>query len=85
MANQTEKKSTILNNLRSIYEVQKCGTLQVFLRELRASKSQLEEELRIIQDNKKSRVNNVPDTSTKQSNKDQPASVIKEQQPKPKV
>ena len=85
LANQTEKKSTILNNLRSIYEVQKCGTLQVFLRELRASKSQLEEELRIIQDNKKSRVNNVPDTSTKQSNKDKPASVIKEQQPKPKV
>ncbi len=85
MANQTEKKSTILNNLRSIYEVQKCGTLQVFLRELRASKSQLEEELRIIQDNKKSRVNNVPDNSTKQSNKDKTASVIKEQQPKPKV
>ena len=85
MANQTEKKSTILNNLRSIYKVQTSGTLQVFLRELRASKSQLEEELRIIQDNKKSRVNNVPDTSTKQSNKDKPASVIKEQQPKPKV
>ena len=85
LANQTEKKSTILNNLRSIYKVQTSGTLQVFLRELRASKSQLEEELRIIQDNKKSRVNNVPDTSTKQSNKDKPASVIKEQQPKPKV
>ena len=55
LANQTEKKSTILNNLRSIYKVQSSGTLQVFLRELRASKSQLEDELRIIQETKKSR------------------------------
>ena len=55
MANQTEKNSNVLNNLKSIYRVQRNGTLQVFLRDLRASKSQLEDELRIIQANKKQR------------------------------
>lgn len=70
MANQTEKKSTILNNLRSIYKVQSSGTLQVFLRELRASKSQLEDELRIIQETKKSRVNAPLDSVKEQPNKE---------------
>ncbi len=76
MANQTEKKSTILNNLRSIYKVQSSGTLQVFLRELRASKSQLEDELRIIQETKKSRVNAPLDSVKEQPNKENDKPVV---------
>lgn len=85
MANQTEKKSTILNNLRSIYKVQSSGTLQVFLRELRASKSQLEDELRIIQETKKSRVNAPLDSVKEQPNKenDKPAVSVVEEKKQP--
>ena len=85
MANQTEKKSTILNNLRSIYKVQSSGTLQVFLRELRASKSQLEDELRIIQETKKSRVNTPLDSVKEQPNKekDKPAVSVVEEKEQP--
>lgn len=53
MANQTEKNTNVLNNLKSIYRVQTSGALQVFLRELRASKNQLEDEMRIVQDIKR--------------------------------
>ena len=53
MANQTEKKTNVLNNLKSIFRVQSSGTLQVFLRELRASKNQLEDEMRIVQEIKR--------------------------------
>lgn len=66
MSNQTEKKSNVLNNLKEIYKVQSSGTLQIFLRELRASKSQLEYEIRIIQENKKRRASETDASSCEQ-------------------
>ena len=55
MSNQTEKQTGGLNNLKSIYKIQTSGSLQVFLRELRASKNQLDDTLKAIHDQKRQR------------------------------
>ena len=58
MSNQTEKQSNGLNNLKSIYKIQTGGSIQVFLRELRASKSQLDDAIKNIADQKRLREQN---------------------------
>ncbi len=56
MANQVEKQnSNGLNNLKSIYKIQTSGAIQIFLRDLRASKNQLDDTIRKIHEQKKLR------------------------------
>mgnify|MGYP001625152118 CR=1 FL=1 len=43
MAKQTEKQQNGLNNLKAIFGLQRNGTVQILLRDLRSSKSQLDE------------------------------------------
>ncbi len=65
MANQVEKQnSNGLNNLKSIYKIQTSGAIQIFLRDLRASKNQLEDAIRKIHEQKKLRENKKDETIT---------------------
>ena len=43
LANQTENKNQGYNNLKSIYQLQSGGAMQVLLRDLRSVKSGLED------------------------------------------
>ena len=43
LAKQTEKQQNGLNNLKAIFGLQRNGTVQILLRDLRSSKSQLDE------------------------------------------
>ena len=52
---QVEKQQNGLNNLKSIFGLQKNGTVQILLRDLRASKSQLDDILRVFQSEKQQR------------------------------
>ncbi len=54
MTNKAEKQnSNGLNNLKSIYKIQTSGAIQVFLRDLRASKNQLDDVIKKMQEQKK--------------------------------
>ncbi len=56
LANQVEKQnSNGLNNLKSIYKIQTSGAIQIFLRDLRASKNQLDDAIRKIHEQRKLR------------------------------
>ncbi len=52
---QEEKQKNGLNNLKSIFGLQKNGTVQILLRDLRASKSQLDDVLKVFQAEKQTR------------------------------
>ena len=53
---QAEKQQNGLNNLKSIFGLQRNGTVQILLRDLRASKSQLDDVLRTFQAEKQTRL-----------------------------
>ena len=80
MANQVEKQnSNGLNNLKSIYKIQSSGEIQLFLRDLRASKSQLDDVLKKIGEQKKNvdlnkqvKANNVQQVKDMQNSKAEP-------------
>lgn len=58
MSNQVKKQNSGgLNNLESIYKMQASGAIQIFLRDLRASKNQLDDTIKLI--NAKKKQNNV--------------------------
>ncbi len=67
---QAEKQQNGLNNLKSIFGLQRNGTVQILLRDLRASKSQLDDVLRTFQAEKQTRLT-VQDAQTKETSQTQ--------------
>ena len=67
---QAEKQQNGLNNLKSIFGLQRNGTVQILLRDLRASKSQLDDVLRTFQAEKQTRLT-VQEAQTKETSQTQ--------------
>ena len=67
---QAEKQQNGLNNLKSIFGLQRNGTVQILLRDLRASKSQLDDVLRTFQAEKQTRLT-VQETQAKETSQTQ--------------
>ena len=62
---EKEKQEGALNNLKSIYSVQKSGSIQVMIRDVRASKDQLEDAIKSIKEQRK----NIATTKTEKQDK----------------
>ena len=62
---EKEKQEGALNNLKSIYSVQKSGNIQVMIRDIRASKDQLEDAIKSIKEQRR----NISITKTEKQDK----------------
>lgn len=90
MSNQTEKQNSGLNYLKSIFSMQKSGAIQILLRDLRASKNQLDDILKNVSNQK--RIRDIKKVEEKHTEDKQPVvkepaleQVVEKPQPQPQA